>query len=92
MVEPMARIRFTRRDLEQLPEDWRAALAQLRRTPVPEWLERHRALVDREHEKPIYAVTGATISSQALTDGLRTTVQHFRRRWELLMPHLGGAG
>jgi len=28
MAEPMARIRFTRKDLEQLPEDWRAELIE----------------------------------------------------------------
>jgi Na+-translocating ferredoxin:NAD+ oxidoreductase RnfG subunit len=35
-------------------------------------------------------VTGATISSRALTDGVRTTVDHFRRRWALIAPQLGG--
>jgi Uma2 family endonuclease len=28
MAEPMAKIRFTRKDLEQLPEDWRAELIE----------------------------------------------------------------
>ena len=44
----------------------------------------------REAPKPIYAVTGATISSRALTRGVRTTVDHFRRRWNLIGPRLGG--
>jgi Na+-translocating ferredoxin:NAD+ oxidoreductase RnfG subunit len=45
----------------------------------------------RERGRPIYAVTGATISSRALTEGVKTTVDHFRRRWALLEPFLGGA-
>jgi len=75
---------------DPMPEDWRSALAELRRTPVVEWRARHAALLARERTKPIYAVTGATISSRALTDGVRETVDHFRRRWELLAPRLGG--
>jgi electron transport complex protein RnfG len=75
---------------DPMPEDWRAALAQLSRVPATQWREREGPLLARERAKPIYAVTGATISSRALTDGLRTTVDHFRRRWALLEPLLGG--
>ncbi len=74
---------------DPMPEDWRAALAELERTPVAAWRERHLALLARERSKPIYAVTGATISSRALTDGVRATVDHFRRRWALIAPYLG---
>ena len=76
---------------DPMPEDWRAALATFGRTPAAAWGERHAALVARERAKPIYAVTGATISSRALTDGVRETVDHFRRRWELLAPQLEGS-
>jgi len=72
---------------DPMPEDWRAALDRLDRVPVAEWRGAHRALLDRERARPIYAVTGATISSRALTSGVRTTVDHFRRRWALLAPH-----
>jgi electron transport complex protein RnfG len=75
---------------DPMPEDWRAALATLGRTPVPAWRRRHAALLARERSQPVHAVTGATISSRALTDGVRETVDHFRRRWELLAPQLGG--
>ena len=75
---------------DPMPEDWRAALAASGRTPAAAWRERHAGLIARERTRPIYAVTGATISSRALTDGVRETVDHFRRRWELLAPHLGG--
>ena len=84
---------FERLDVTKapMPEDWSAALAQLERVPRAEWLRAHGALVARERGRPIYAVTGATISSRALTEGARATVLHFRRRWALLAPYLGGA-
>jgi electron transport complex protein RnfG len=69
---------------DPMPEDWRAALAQLTRTPVADWRAAHTDLIAREGARPIYAVTGATISSRALTDGVRTTVERFRRRWQML--------
>jgi electron transport complex protein RnfG len=75
---------------DPLPEDWRAALDQLQRKSLAEWRAEHAALIAREAVRPIYAVTGATISSRALTDGVRGTVDHFRRRWALIAPALGG--
>jgi H+/Na+-translocating ferredoxin:NAD+ oxidoreductase subunit G len=74
---------------DPMPEDWRAALDQLKHTAPAEWLRLHPALVEREHVLPIHAVSGATISSEALTRGVRTTVAHFRRRWSLIAPLLG---
>lgn len=76
---------------DPMPEDWRAALAALDRQPVAGWRAAHAALIAREGARPIYAVTGATITSRALTDGVRATIDHFRRRWALLAPQLGGA-
>jgi electron transport complex protein RnfG len=76
---------------DPMPEDWRVALAELRRMPPSTWRERHVDLVGRERLRPVYAVTGATISSRALTDGVREALDHFRRRWSLIEPHLGGA-
>ena len=87
-AEDMTRLDVTR---DPMPEDWRAALLQLERTPAPAWRERPAAIAERERARPIYAVTGATISSRALTDGVRATVDHFRRRWSLIGPELGGA-
>jgi electron transport complex protein RnfG len=74
---------------DPMPEDWRAALvaAALRQ---PGAAERHARLLARERTRPIYAVTGATISSRAITEGVRAATEHFRRRWALLAPHLGG--
>jgi electron transport complex protein RnfG len=85
-VEEMDALEVTK---DPMPEDWRAALDQLGRMPREGWLETYGELMQREEENPIYAVTGATISSQALTDGLRNTTNHFRYRWALLAPFLG---
>lgn len=75
---------------DPMPEDWHSALIKLDRTPVADWRAAHRELLERERPHPIYAVTGATISSRALTNGVRATVDHFRRRWALIGPHLEG--
>jgi electron transport complex protein RnfG len=75
---------------DPMPEDWRSALAALNGTPVARWRERHAALLAREGGRPVYAITGATISSRALTDGVRETVDHFQRRWALVGPQLEG--
>lgn len=74
---------------DPMPEDWRAALAARARLSPAAWRDKNEALIERESSHPIYAVTGATISSRALTDGVRAAVDHFRRRWALLAPHLG---
>jgi electron transport complex protein RnfG len=74
---------------DPMPEDWRAALGSLAGADPIRWRETHAALLAREHARPIYAVTGATISSRALTGGVRTTLEHFRRRWALLSSWLG---
>jgi electron transport complex protein RnfG len=85
-AEEIAKLDVTR---DPMPEDWKAALVAFARR-APDSPARHRALLERERRKPIYAVTGATISSRAVTEGVRKTVDHFRRRWWLLAPHLEG--
>lgn len=77
---------------DPMPEDWAVALTALSREPVGLWREQHAALIERERDQPVHAITGATISSRALTDGVRATVDHFRRRWALLQPELAVAG
>jgi hypothetical protein len=59
--------------------------------PGTEWEAAYGPLAERMREGPIHAVSGATISSEALTRGVRTTVDHFRRRWALIAPHLRSA-
>jgi Na+-translocating ferredoxin:NAD+ oxidoreductase subunit G len=83
-AEEIARLDVTK---DPIPEDWKEALVALAKR-APDGPARHRELLSRERAKPIYAVTGATISSRAVTEGVRRTVDHFRRRWWLLAPHL----
>jgi Na+-translocating ferredoxin:NAD+ oxidoreductase RnfG subunit len=71
-----------------MPENWRAALLQLARMTPESWEDAYGDLARQKRGQPVHAITGATISSQALTDGVRSTVGHFRKRWELLAPHL----
>lgn len=73
---------------DPMPEDWRGALRDLGRLTPTAWQERHGAEREREMKRPIYAVTGATISSRAITDGVRATILHFRKRWERIVPYL----
>ena len=86
--DDVAKLSVTR---DPLPEDWRAALGELAHTSAPAWRGTHANLVDRERTQSVHAVTGATISSRALTNGVRGTIEHFRRRWALLAPLLGDA-
>ena len=83
----VARLEVTR---DPLPEDWRAALAERAHVAPDAWRTQHAALIAREATQPVHAVTGATISSRAITDGVRVTVEHFRRRWALVRPWLEG--
>ena len=76
---------------DPMPEDWHAALVAFS-SPKGADPAAHAQLLARERTKPIYAVTGATISSRALTRGVKSTVDHFRRRWALLEPQLGSEG
>ena len=57
---------------------------------MPQWRQAHARQLEIEGGKPIYAVTGATISSRALTNGVRTTIEHFMGRWNRLRPLLEG--
>jgi electron transport complex protein RnfG len=77
---------------DPMPEDWRSALSAFAASSGGEAPAEWRTLLQRERAKPIYAVTGATISSRALTRGVKGTVDHFRRRWALLAPQLEPAG
>lgn len=76
---------------DPLPEDWRVALAGLTTTTPEAWRKQNAVLIARETAQPVHAVTGATISSRALTNGVRLAVEHFQRRWALVQPWLEGA-
>ncbi len=75
---------------DPMPEDWSAALVAMRRLDPATWQSRYGTLAARESARPIYAVTGATISSRALTGGVREATLRFQRRWSLLRPWVTG--
>ncbi len=75
---------------DPMPEDWRAALRERDHMSPTAWRAHFVSLLAREEPKPVYAVTGATISSRALTNGVRAAAHHFERRWALLAPYLAG--
>jgi Na+-translocating ferredoxin:NAD+ oxidoreductase subunit G len=85
---PLAEVPSLEVTRDPMPEDWRRALGQLARISPEAWSALYGSLRKREDAKPVYAVTGATISSRALTDGVRSTVLHFQKRWSLLAPAL----
>ena len=71
-------------EVTKTPQDpeWRKALQELGATPFAVWFEKNRRLVE-EHPK-VNAITGATISSESLTRGVKTAVDHFQKRLELM--------
>jgi Na+-translocating ferredoxin:NAD+ oxidoreductase subunit G len=85
-ADELAKLEVTK---DPMPEDWKQALIAFAKR-APDGPARHLELLQRERTRPIYAVTGATISSRAVTEGVRKTVDHFRRRWWLLAPQLEG--
>jgi electron transport complex protein RnfG len=71
---------------EPLPSDWNIILNELEKITLEQWKEKNKALLDSN--KKIYAITGATISTVALTDGVKNTLFNFKKRIELLRPYL----
>jgi len=71
---------------EPLPSEWNAALKELENLALDQWKDKNSVLLNSNQK--IYAITGATISSVALTDGVKRTMSHFKKRIELLRPYL----
>lgn len=66
---------------DPMPKEWRDALLEKREIESWTWAARYRMLQNKETARPvIYAVTGATISSRAITYGVRDAVLRFQRR------------
>jgi H+/Na+-translocating ferredoxin:NAD+ oxidoreductase subunit G len=66
---------------EPLPEEYRKALEVKKGAMSQEELQRIRA---KYQDSDIYALTGATISSKAVTDGVKGMVKRFAYRVEVL--------
>ncbi len=71
---------------EPLPSEWNTALNELEKVAYDSWKVKNVELI--KSNQKIYAITGATISSVALTDGVKKTLSHFKKRIDLLRPNL----
>ena len=71
---------------DPLPNEWRAALEALGETELDDWLQQN---ADNLAVHPdIHAITGATISSVAVADGVKRALRNFRKRMDLVEDHL----
>jgi electron transport complex protein RnfG len=71
---------------DPLPKDWQAALEQLGDMPFRPWLEKYKEMLPRNPN--IYAITGSTISSTAVTVGVKSALANFRKRMNIVGNYL----
>lgn len=91
MTKPAFRNQFAGRTVETLPElavtkdplpeDRRTAAVARDKMSFEDWIKQYGA-----SKAPIYAVTGATISSRGLTEGVKEAVAHLKYRLNIAMP------
>ncbi len=96
ITEPYFKHQFTGRSYEDiatievtkdpLPNEWRAALEALGETGLDDWIRQHAD--DLATHPDIHAITGATISSVAVADGVKRALRNFRKRMDLVEEHL----
>jgi electron transport complex protein RnfG len=67
---------------DPLDDEWKKALEELSSTAFTPWLEKYGSKVSAH--PVIHAITGATISSDSLTQGVKRAVRHFQMRLELM--------
>jgi electron transport complex protein RnfG len=71
---------------DPLPGAWRSALEALGETGLDAWIRQHAD--DLAAHPDIHAITGATISSVAVTDGVKRALANFRKRMDLVEEQL----
>ena len=71
---------------DPLPADWQAALETLGDVPFQPWLEKYREMLPKNPN--IHAITGSTISSAAVTNGIKRALANFRKRMNLVEKYL----
>jgi electron transport complex protein RnfG len=71
---------------DPLPDKWRAALDKLGDDGFKTWVQLERPLIDSNPE--IYAITGATITSRAVTNGVKRALSNFRTRMKIVEKYL----
>ncbi len=65
---------------EPMPAQWRRVVRARQGVPFDDWTATHADALAHQADHPIYAVTGATISSRALTEGVKRAVAHLGHR------------
>lgn len=71
---------------DPLPSVWKKKLEQLGEMPLEEWLEANQDEIKKH--PAIHAITGSTISSVAVTDGVKRALRNFRTRMDSVEKHL----
>ena len=71
---------------DPLPKEWQAALEQLGDMPFGPWLEKYKETLPKNPN--IYAITGSTISSVAVTTGVKSALANFRKRMNIVGSYL----
>lgn len=71
---------------DPLPKEWQTALEQLGDMPFGPWLEKYKESLPKNPN--IYAITGSTISSAAVTNGVKSALANFRKRMNIVGNYL----
>lgn len=71
---------------DPLPKEWQTALEQLGDMPFRPWAEKYREMLPKNPD--IYSITGSTISSVAVTTGVKTALGNFRKRMTIVGNYL----
>jgi electron transport complex protein RnfG len=69
---------------DPLPDEYRKVLEAKTRVKGPLSKDELESIRSKYRDQDIYALTGATISSKAVTDGVKNTAMKFAQRFELL--------
>ena len=81
--EAIAAIKVTK---DPLPSAWKDSLKELGDTPFAPWFELHAPKLLQYPD--IHAITGATISSVAVTNGIQKALRNFRKRLQTVEQQL----
>ncbi len=71
---------------DPLPSDWKKKLEQLGDMPLEDWLSANQEEIPKHPD--IHAITGSTISSVAVADGVKRALRNFRKRMDFVEKHL----
>ena len=71
---------------DPLPKEWQIALEQLGDMPFQPWLDKYKEMLPKNPN--IYAITGSTISSAAVTSGVKSALANFRKRMNIVGNYL----